>query len=129
MEEQTNKTPSRDLMEATLNHYEEISTYAHHWSSIIPMAIKHYFKHQWIDVRDKLPITSNNTYGAQALSIDVMVVTEGGDITVAFYNYSEAGQGYPTSPWFEVLSECPIDGKITHWMELPTPPSSKLSEI
>jgi hypothetical protein len=37
------ETPKEELMNATLKHYEEVSSLAHHWSSIIPEAIKQYF--------------------------------------------------------------------------------------
>ena len=40
---QAKKTPNDDLMNATLKHYDTISTMAHHWSSIVPDAIKQYF--------------------------------------------------------------------------------------
>ena len=36
------KTPLKELCEQALKHYEEISTKAMHWNSLIPKAIKFY---------------------------------------------------------------------------------------
>ena len=38
-----NKTPTEDLRKSDLEHYEEASTAAHHWSSGIPRAINYYY--------------------------------------------------------------------------------------
>jgi hypothetical protein len=44
MTDKTYETPWEDLQKSALEHYEDISSKAHHWNSFVPAAIRAYQK-------------------------------------------------------------------------------------
>ena len=93
-----NQATDKELMEAALKHYDEISTAAHHWSSVVPDAIRHYFNSRWISVKDRLP--KHQEYCLYWVRMGEYAET-------GFYGYGE--------DWDE-------NDAVTHWMPVPEPP-------
>lgn len=119
-ESQTGQATLEELKRDALKHYDEVSTKAHHWNSLVPRAIETYT--EWISVNEKRPLLVPGMNCSQ----NVLAVCEG-RLMVMCYSYIEAGEdsGYAWCNCYGDINgdaEYDDDYKVTHWQPLPSPP-------
>jgi hypothetical protein len=108
-EKQAAKASLEDIKRGALEHYEELATSAHHWSSFIHRAIKQY--QDWIPIGEYLPedkqqvIFYTTGFRSREIRIGVFLKKDQWDRSNMF-----VGDGF--------LHE----KNVSHWMPVPIPP-------
>jgi hypothetical protein len=57
---ESKKTPSEDLRQSDLKHYDELSTECHHWSSGVPRAINFYYDYRQMNLFQRIILAFKN---------------------------------------------------------------------